>query len=239
MLVLRSLLFNIAFWLWTVLATFAGLAVIWGPRRWTLAVGRLWGAGTMRLLALICGLRYEVRGRIPAAPAIVASKHQSAWDTLIFPVLLRDPAYVLKRELMAIPLLGLCFRRAGHIAVDRRKGGAALRGMVRDARRAVAEGRSIVIYPEGTRTAPGARRLYQPGALALYAQLKLPLAPVALNSGLFWGRRGFLKRPGRIVIEFLEPLPPGGERRTVMAELERRIETASDRLMREADAPPA
>lgn len=233
-LALRSLLFNAAFWLWTAVATFAALAVIWGPQRWTLALGRLWCAGTLRLLRALCGLGYEIRGVAPAGPVIVASKHQSAWDTLIFPVLLGDPAYVLKRELLWIPLLGLCFWKAGHIAVDRGGGGVALRRMIRDAKEAAAAGRPIVIYPEGTRTAPGTRRPYQPGVLALYAQLGLPVVPVALNSGLFWGRRSFEKRPGRILLEFLDPIPPGLHRKAFLAELERRIETASERLAAEA-----
>ena len=234
---LRSALFNLAFWTWTVAITLAGLAVIWGPRRWTLRIGRAWGAGTMMLLKVLCDLRYEVRGVPPRTPAIVASKHQSAWDTLIFPILLREPAYVLKRELLWIPLLGLCFRRAGHIPVDRAGGTVALRRMIRAAREAIAQGRPLVIYPEGTRTAPGERRPYAPGVAALYTQLGSPVVPVALNSGLFWGRRTFLKRPGRIVIEFLEPIPPGLSRRAFLAELEQRIESASDRLAAEPTRP--
>ena len=229
----RSLAFNLVFWLWTTAITLVALAVIWGPRRWTLRLGRAWGAGTMRLAALICGLTYEVRGAVPRDPVIVASKHQSAWDTLIFPILLEQPAYVLKRELLWIPLLGLCFRRAGHIPVDRAGGGVALRQLIRAARTAVAAGRPLVIYPEGTRTAPGEQRPYAPGVVALYGQLGIPVVPVALNSGLFWGRRTFLKRPGRITIEFLEAIPPGLPRRQFMGQLEARIEDASQRLAAE------
>ncbi len=236
MIAVRSLLFNVAFWLWSLILTIAALAVFWAPQSWTLALGRLWCQGTLTLARSICGLGYEVRGRVPDPPVIVASKHQSAWDTFIFPILLGNPAYVLKRELLWIPLLGLCLWRAGHIAVDRKGGGPALRRMLHRARAVAAEGRSIVIYPEGTRTAPGSRRPYHPGVLALYTQLKLPIVPVALNSGLYWGRRSFLKRPGRIVIEFLEPIQPGTDRRRLLSELERRIETASDRLVREAGA---
>ena len=234
MIRLRSALFNMAFWAWTALVTLAALAVIWGPRRWTLEVGRAWAAGTMLLLRALCRLDYEVRGTPPAGPAIVASKHQSAWDTLIFPLLVRHPAYVLKRELLWIPLLGLCFWRAGHIAIDRSGGGPALRRLIRAAQRAVAAGRPLVIYPEGTRTSPGERRSYAPGVAALYRQLGIPAVPVALNSGLFWGRRTFLKRSGRITIEFLPPIPPGLPRREFMRELEARIETASARLAAEA-----
>jgi len=148
---------------------------------------------------------------------------------------LGDPAVVLKRELLLLPFYGWYAARAGSIAIDRRAGAGALRGMVAAARPIAAEGRPIVIFPEGTRTAPGERLPYQPGVAALYRALALPLVPAAVNSGLFWGRRSFVKRPGRIVLEFLEPLPPGWSRRRLMSELEKRIETATAALMREGE----
>lgn len=236
MIFLRSLLFNVAFGLWTMAITLMALLLLPAPRRWILAVGRWWAAGMVWLLRVLCGITHEVRGELPPAPAIVASKHQSSWDTLILPLLLRDPALVMKRELLFIPLLGICLWRAGHIPVDRKGGARSLRGMIKESRRAVQERRSIVIYPEGTRTTPGERRPYFPGVLALYTQLKLPVVPVALNSGCFWGRRQFLKRPGRIVIEFLEPLPAGAHRRDLVPTLEAVTEAASERLRQEAVA---
>lgn len=234
MTVLRSLLFNAGFGLWSVLVTLMALLVLPAPRSWTLTVGRWWATGMVWLLRACCGISYEVRGEIPASPVIVASKHQSSWDTLILPLLLRDPSLVMKRELLFIPLLGICLWRAGHIPVDRKGGAKALRRMIAGGRRAISENRSIVIYPEGTRTAPGHRVPYHPGVLALYAQLRLPVVPVALNSGMFWGRRQFVKRPGRIVIEFLEPLPARAYRKELIATLEDRIEAASERLRQEA-----
>lgn len=234
MIFLRSLLFNAAFVAWSVLVTVVGLCVLPAPRSWTLAVGRWWAAGMVWLLRVCCGLSYEVRGSIPAPPAIVASKHQSTWDTLILPLLLRDPALVMKRELLFVPLLGVCLWRAGHIPVDRKGGAKALHRMIAEGRRAAGENRSIVIYPEGTRTPPGERVPYHPGVLALYAQLKLPIVPVALNSGMFWGRRQFVKRPGRIVVEFLDPLPPGAYRKELVPTLEACIETVSECLRQEA-----
>ena len=187
----------------------------------------------------IIGLRYRVVGRehLPDGPFVLAAKHQSAWDTIIFFVLLERPAYVLKKELLAIPLYGLYARRAGHIAVDRKAGAKALRALLEDSRRAVADGMVPVIFPQGTRTAPGTRLPYQPGVAALYKGLDLPVVPVALNSGLFWGRRAFRKRPGTIRLEFLPAIPPGKDRAGFMAELEGAIEQATDRLSAEGLSP--
>src|SRR5690606_21388864 len=147
---------------------------------------------------------------------IVAAKHQSAWDTMAFYWVLDDAAYVLKKELLSIPLYGWCARKARMIGVDRSGGAKALRAMVEQAQNCLAEGRPIVIFPEGTRTAPGRRSAYHPGIAALYTRLGVPVVPVALNSGLFWGRRSFIKQPGRIVVQFLPPIPPGLERRAFM-----------------------
>jgi 1-acyl-sn-glycerol-3-phosphate acyltransferase len=200
------------------------------------AAGRLWQRGVQRLLAVLAGLTYEVRGRerIPATPAIFAFKHQSAWETLVLLLVLKDPAIALKRELTQIPLFGWYLLRAGMIRIDRAGGARALRALVDDARAALARGCSIVIFPEGTRAPVGERNPYHPGVAALYRQLDCPVVPVALNSGLFWRRRGFIKRPGRIVVEFLPPIAPGLDRKAFMAELEQRLEGATERLIAEA-----
>jgi 1-acyl-sn-glycerol-3-phosphate acyltransferase len=232
----RAALFNLAFLLWTAILGFAGLPLLLAPRPVVMAFGRFWARGTLFLLRAIVGLDHEIRGRPPRPPCILAVKHQSAWDTLILHVLLGDPAIVLKRELLLVPFYGWYAGRAGSIAIDRNAGPAALRRMVAAARLAAAAGRPIVIFPEGTRTAPHLRLPYRPGVAALYQALHLPLVPVAVNSGLYWGRRSFLKRPGRVVLEFLEPIPPGWPRRRLMAELEGRIESATEALLAEAEA---
>ncbi len=233
MILLRSLAFQLAFYLYTVLGCIIGLPVLVMPRRVAARFGSAWAAGSLRLLAWCVGLTHEVRGRehLPPGPAIIAMKHQSAWDTFAVTVVFPDPAIVLKRELMAIPFYGWYLRGAGMIGIDRSAGAAALKAMVGAAERAAAAGRPIVIFPEGTRKAVGAPPAYQPGVAALYRQLGLPLVPVAVNSGLFWGRRHFLKRPGRIILEILPPIPPGQDRKQVMAELENRIEEATARLV--------
>jgi 1-acyl-sn-glycerol-3-phosphate acyltransferase len=233
----RALTFNFAFAAWTAVLGTIGLPVLLAPRKLAMRFGRFWAQGVLFLLRVIVGLDHQICGfdRIPPGGCIIAMKHQSAWDALILPVLLGDPAAVVKRELLLLPFYGWYAVRAGSIAIDRKAGAGALRGMVAAARRAAAEGRPIVIFPQGTRVAPGAWLPYQPGAAALYQALKLPLVPAAVNSGRFWGRRSFVKRPGRIVLEFLEPIPPGWPRRRLMAELEQRIETATVALERQAE----
>ena len=232
---LRALGFNVGFFTVTALLGIAGLPLLLAPRRRVMQFGRLWARSVLFLLRLIVRLDGDIRGldKLPAGACIIAMKHQSAWDTLILPIVLGDPAIVLKRELLYVPFYGWYAARAGSIAIDRGAGARALRGMVAAARQAAAAGRPVVIFPEGTRTAPGKRLVYQPGVAALYQALGLPLVPAAVNSGLFWGRRSFLKRPGRITLEFLDPIPPGVARREVMAQLEERIEAATAALEHE------
>ena len=239
MIALRSTLFNVAFYGWTALLAIGALPMLLAPRTSVMRFGRWWSRSVLDLARAIAGVEYELRGteHLPRSPAIIAMKHQSAWDTLAVPVLIGDVAIVLKRELLWIPCYGWYASKAGMIPIDRGAGATALKAMLRRARAVVAQGRSIVIFPEGTRTAIGTKRAYHPGVAALYTQLELPVVPVALNSGLFWPRRRFLKRPGRIVVEALAPLPPGLERRTFLTELQSRIETATERLVAEASLP--
>lgn len=233
-----SLLFNVFFFAYTAAIMLAMFFLLPFPYTVMHRAVRRWGVGTRAALRLLCGIDHEVRGRahLPTQGAVFACKHQSAWDVMIFHALAPLPAYVLKKELMRIPLWGWYATKARAIPVDRTAGMRALKDVTRRARDVLAAGRHIVIFPQGTRTAPGARRPYQPGIYAIYANTGAPVVPVALNSGLFWGRRRFLKKPGTIVIEILPPMPPGLDRGAFMAELERRIEDASDRLAAEARA---
>ncbi len=232
MTALRSLLFNAVFYGWTAVIVVAGLPLLLAPRIAMYYLGRAWAHPILCALAVICGLRHEVRGRenLPEGAVLIAAKHQSAWDTIIFSILLWDHSFVLKKELLRIPLFGLLLWRAGLIPVDRSGGAGALKKMVADAKQAAAAGRPIVIFPDGTRVAPDAHRPYQPGVAALYGQLGIPVVPCALNSGLFWGRRSFAKRPGTIVLEFLPAIAPGKPRKVFLAELEQAIEGRSRAL---------
>ena len=240
-LALRALLFNLFLWVWTAVFSLAVLPAFpflspAGMR----AVARRWERGIAAALRLLVGLTYEVRGRdrLPSGPAIIASKHQSAWETLMFHVLVPELAVGLKEELTRVPVFGWYLMRAGNIRIDRGAAARALRSLLEGARRATAQGLSVLIFPEGTRRAPGDPPDYKPGVAALYNALDLPVVPVALNSGLFWRRRGFVKHPGRIVLEFLEPIPPGLDRRAFMRRLERSIEPATARLVEEARHVP-
>jgi len=232
MAALRSFLFNILFYLWTALVLILCLPFLLLPYAATYWFGRIWVRGTLFLLRHLTGLTHRVVGQEHArrGQAIYAAKHQSAWDTLIFALYLNKPAYVLKRELLYLPLFGAFLLKAGHIAVDRTGRATALKRMLRTAKARRAQRRDILIFPEGTRVAPGQHKPYQPGVAALYGALDLPVVPVALNSGLFWSRRSFTKKPGVITLEFLPRIPPGLNRRAFMAELEKKLEGASMRL---------
>ncbi len=234
---LRSILFNITFYLWTALISILSLPVLLVSEHGTIWISKLWAVVSLMLLRMTVGLTHEVRGwdNLPKGPVIIALKHQSAWDTIALWVLLERPAIVLKRSLAMIPVFGWYMRRGKAIVIDRKAGAKSLRPMVAAARAAVAAGRPIAIFPEGTRTPVDARHSYHPGVAVLYAQLQLPIVPVALNSGLFWSRRSFLKRPGKILVEFLPAIEPGLDRRHVMAELERKIEEATANLVAESD----
>jgi 1-acyl-sn-glycerol-3-phosphate acyltransferase len=239
MIPLRSLLFQLAFALWTTALGIAFLPLLLAPPLWMMRLGTFWSAGTLWLLRCCAGLDYEVRGRehLPSGPALIAMKHQSAWDTFAAPVIFHNPAMVIKRELGWIPFYGWYALKAGMIPIDRAGGASALKRMVEASEKALAQGRPVFIFPEGTRSPVGAQVHYQPGTVALYRQLGVPLVPVAVNSGLYWGRRRFLKYPGRITVEILPAIAPGGERRAVLAELERRIETATASLVGAIDRP--
>lgn len=232
----RSVLFNVFFMVLHAALVVGMVALLPFPRRWMQATVRLWTDVLRVGLKLIVGLDLEVRGRdnLPQGACVIASKHQSALDTFVFYLLLNDPNYVMKKELMRIPVWGWHARKCGAISIDRDGGAGALKQMLRDTEDRMARARQVILFPEGTRTAPGTRHPYNPGIAAVYTRIKAPVVPVALNSGLFWGRRSFNKKPGVITVEFLPPMPPGLDRAQFMSELENRIETATDKLVAEA-----
>jgi 1-acyl-sn-glycerol-3-phosphate acyltransferase len=232
---LRSLAYAAAFYVTTALFLLLGSWLLLAPRSWAMAGLALHGRTCVWLLDVICGTKLEVRGRenLPAGPCLVAAKHQSAWDTFGLVPLLHDPAIVLKDELKWIPFYGWFCVKFEHILVKRDKGASALKSLVRDARQRAGDGRQVLIFPEGTRRTPGAPPDYKPGVLALYEGLKLPCVPMALNSGLYWPRRSLKRYPGRIIVEFLPPLPAGLPRAEFREAVQSAIETASDRLREE------
>ncbi len=229
MSVLRSALFLLWFLAVTTVLSLIFLPVLVLPRGATVWLARAWSRATFFGLKLFAGMDWEIRGTPPKGPVLVASKHMSMWDTLALYLALDAPAIVLKRSLLYIPFYGWFLWKATAIAIDRSAGAKALRKMSAAAQKVLAEGRPLLIFPEGTRKKPHAPPDYKPGVAGLYALLKVPCVPVALNSGAYW--TGFIKKPGTIVLEFLEPIAPGLKREAFMALLESRIETATSQLL--------
>jgi 1-acyl-sn-glycerol-3-phosphate acyltransferase len=237
-ILVRSLLFNVLFYANLTVHLISALPTLVLPYPVLHAFIRSYARTSLWLLRTVCSISVAWRGtdKIPQGACIVASKHQSAWETFAFYAVLDDPIYVLKRELMWIPLFGWYMRKAGLIPIDRGAGMAALARMTTRARRALAgtPPRQLVIFPEGTRRAPGAAANYKPGIAHLYSKAAVPCVPVALNSGLFWPRRSLRKFPGTIIVEVLDPIAPGLDKAAFFARLEDVIERASGRLIEES-----
>lgn len=233
MIILRSLVFTL--WLYLSMPIFAvGLSpALLMPHRQAMGVIKLWARFVLFGLRWIAGVKVEVRGleRRPVGPALVAPKHQGMLDIVTPFAVLNDPCFVLKKELMPLPFFGWFAWKTKMIPVDRKAHAKALKDMVRHARARLAENRQIVIFPEGTRTAPGAEPDYKPGVAAIYRDLEVACWPVATNSGVHWPAHGFRRYPGTVVFEFLEPIPAGLKRAEFMTLLEERVETASTALL--------
>lgn len=236
MQVLRSLLFSAAFTATTFVMSLFIIPGLLLPYRFVLAYKQLWLRVVLWQIRAVIGIDFEERGKehVPAGPVVFAAKHQSAWDTLGPSYIYPELVFVLKRELTWVPVWGWYLLRMGMIPVNRAKGISALKDMAARARDAIAKGRSVLIFPQGTRTQPGAVRPYLPGIAAIYTAVDVPVIPVALNSGLFWPRRKTVKWPGTITMEYLEPIEPGLDRKTFMRILEDSIESATARLEAEA-----
>ncbi len=228
----RSLLFDAVFLFWVVVPTVLFLWILLLPQKRVFAAVTFWQSALAVFEKKILKLDYRVIGweNVPKGPCIIAAKHQSAWETCKLNVLFGNPAIVLKKELTYVPVWGWYARASGLIPIDRQAGFKALATMMRAAKAAKKAKRKIVIFPQGTRVRPGVRKPYKVGVAALYQELGLPVVPMAVNSGLFWPKNGFLKKPGTVTIEFLPPIKPGLSRSAFIHQLEEQIETASDRL---------
>ncbi|HEY8950675.1 MAG TPA: lysophospholipid acyltransferase family protein [Rhizomicrobium sp.] len=234
MVFIRSLLFFLWFAVMSAIIAVGGVWVLLLPRRATEILSKTWSRMVLFGLKWIAGLDYEVRGPVPSGAVLVAAKHMSMWDTAVLYLLLDDACAVVKRSLLNIPFYGWYLWKAGVIAIDREGKAIALKQMVAEAKAALADNRPLFIFPEGTRKTPGMPPDYKPGVAALYTQTGVPCVPVALNSGLFWtGPVGFLKKPGKVVLEFLAPIPPGLKRAEFMEMLQNRIENATAALIAE------
>lgn len=237
MLFVRSALFNVLFYLNIVaLMTVALVTLLLPGRRAIIAMTKVWARTSLWLLRVVCGTRVELRGveKIPQGGILVAAKHQSVWETFALLPLLDDPAFILKRELMWIPLFGWEAWKAQQIPIDRGARAQTLPALVERVRAALGERRQIVIFPEGTRRRPGAEPAYKYGVARLYRADAVPCLPIALNSGLFWPRRSFLRYPGTILVEILDPIPSGLDARAFFERLQDEIEGATARLVAES-----
>ncbi len=233
---LRSLVYNVLFYLLLVFWMIVGIPTFLMPRAGIMTIARSWARSSVWLMRVICNTRVEYRGleKIPKGPLIVASKHQSMWETFALLQFFDAPLFIYKRELSWLPLFGWYLMKAEMIGVDRGGGLRSLMKMARRAPKEIRSGRQLIIFPEGTRTAVDAPPDYLTGVGQIYASSAVPCIPVALNSGLFWPRRTFMRYPGTLVVEFLDPLPPGLSRDEFLARISAVIEEATNRLVEAA-----
>jgi 1-acyl-sn-glycerol-3-phosphate acyltransferase len=234
-ILLRSIAFNVLFYLNTAIWLIIALPTFFMPYRAILVVAKAWGRSNLVLLR-VAGIDYEVRGRekIPQGPLIVAAKHQSAWETFALLPLFDNPLFIVKRELQWIPIFGWLMVKGRMVPVDRSAGSQALAAMTERARIELARGRQLIIFPEGTRRPVGAEPRYKFGVAHLYAAEGVPCVPIALNSGLFWPRRSILRLPGTVLVEILDPIAPGLDRDVFFERLRHDLEMATARLIAEA-----
>ena len=233
MIALRSLIFVALFYVWSVMVAVGLSPFLLGPRSWAMELMRVWARGIIWLLRVVCDIKVEVRGKehMPTGAALVAPKHHCMLDVFAQFAWLPDACFVMKKELTWIPFFSWWGMRAKMIVVDRAGHSTALRKLIRDSKERFADNRQLLIFPEGTRSAPGAPADYKPGIAALYREIDVPVHPVATNAGVHWPKHGFMRKPGTIVFEYLEPIAPGLKRAEFMRLLQDRIETASTKLL--------
>lgn len=234
MQLVRSLIFNASIYVMMLIYAIVFFIPALFSREWAHRACDAWCAYVIWAARWMVGLKSEVRGTPPTGEVMIAAKHQSFFDIILIYHAVPRAKFIMKRELMYAPILGQYALRIGCVPVDRGKRGAAIARMKEDVARGSADPGQLVIYPQGTRVAPGDKKPYKAGTGALYQQLGQPCVTVATNVGHFWPKRGFLRRPGVAVVEFLEPIAPGLAVKAFMSEIENRIESASDRLLEEA-----
>ena len=234
MQLLRSLVFN--FFIYFVMVIYAVIFFIPAliTKEWAFKACHAWCITVRWAARWMIGLETEVRGTPPTGEVMIAAKHQSFLDIIVIYNAIPRGKFIMKRELMYAPIMGQYALRIGAIPVNRGKRGAAIEQMKRDIAKGAADPGQLVIYPQGTRVAPGDKKPYKIGTGAIYEQLEQPCIPVATNIGHFWPKRGLLRKPGTSVVEFLDPIPPGMPLKEFMAHLEDVVETRSDALLAEA-----
>ena len=238
MIAVRSLLFNILFYLNLITLMIVGLPTMFAGPKGVIRLAKIWGVTSLWLLKHVVGLDVEYRGleNIPAGGFIVAPKHQSIWETFALLPLFSNFTFILKRELTWIPVFGWYLIAARQIAINRSNGAAALAEATRRAAEEISSGRQVFIFPEGTRRPAGAEPAYKSGVANIYDATRANCLPIALNAGLFWPRRSFLRQSGTVLVQVLEPIKPGLDKQDFLNDLTERIETATNQLISESMA---
>lgn len=237
MLALRSFLINVFFTFITLACCIVAIPTFVLPKKYFFMIARFWSTANLFMLRVVGNIRYEFRGleNLPTdRPFIFAPKHMSAWDVFAFFQFIKEPVFAIKKELIYVPFFGQALMKSGAIALDRGSGGKALRSLLEGAEKTLSNGDIVMIFPEGTRTMVGAPPDYKYGVSYLYDNCQVPVVPCALNSGVFWARRRFLKYPGTIIAQILPPIEKGMDKREFAAHLQDQIETASNALIKEA-----
>ncbi len=237
-LFIRSLLFNLFFYIWTAVCCIVQIPLLFTKAKTAKFAGLVWSSGIIYALKIITGITYEERGQenLPKSGGyVLASKHQSAWETIIFLKILPNPCYILKEELLKVPFFGRYLKAMEMIAVNRSGGASALRSMISQVNDRVKSNCNIIIFPEGTRTKLYDKPRYHPGIAMIYKESanSFPIIPVALNSGYFWGKGQFTKPKGRIIIHYLPPLPSNLTNKEYLLQLENIVESKSIELLNE------
>ncbi len=235
---IRSLIFMIVIYVWMLILGIVYLPYAIFTKQGALRACKTYARSTMWLARWMVGIRCEVRGTVPAGEVVIGAKHQSFLDIIMIFDAIPHGKFIMKRELLWTPVIGMYARRLGCIPVNRGKKGAAVAKMVKDVAKEFAEPGQLVIYPQGTRVAPGVSKPYKVGTAILYSGLGFPCVPVATNAGVFWPRSGILRKPGLAIVDFLDPIEPGVERNAFLSRLENVIETRSDALMKEVGFDP-
>ncbi len=235
---IRSLIFMIVIYVWMLILGIVYLPYAIFTKQGALRACKTYARSTMWLARWMVGIRCEVRGTVPTGEVVIGAKHQSFLDIIMIFNAIPHGKFIMKRELLWTPVIGMYARRLGCIPVNRGKKGAAVAKMVKDVAKEFAEPGQLVIYPQGTRVAPGVSKPYKVGTAILYSGLGFPCVPVATNAGVFWPRSGILRKPGLAIVDFLDPIEPGVERDAFLNRLEDVIETRSDALMKEVGFDP-
>lgn len=223
MLLVRSFLFNFYFVCLTSILSMVLLPFLILPASWLEWIPRMWITATLGGLKVICGISFEVQGKIPSGPCLIASNHQSTFETLVFHKILKSPVFIVKKELLFIPLIGWYLTKMGMIPVNRSRKNLSIRSLTSVVSKKISQGHCVIIFPEGRRVLPDQHSTFKPGIASFYTLLNQSVTPVVTNSGSFWSRRSFIKYPGKIIINFLEPIEPGLLAKPFLAQLQQTI----------------